>query len=220
MDLINLNKDIEFSGFKLTKTGLEINGKPTFEQWEQMGKFIKKAEGAVQWWVGDWLNYGEMSYSEWTQYYDVDDTPAKQTLANMKWVSKRVEPSRRRELSWSHHAEVAEFEPEDQDLLLDQAIQNKLNRNQFRGVVRLYKEKLELPEVNQSVSEDEKRKEEFDKVSCVVDLNCDLLAELTKIDLDSLIVDARDFMLSQFKKTVGILGNIIEKYDKPPKLSS
>ena len=39
------NKDIEYSGFRLTKTGLQAIGKPTVKQWEECGKFIKKAGG-------------------------------------------------------------------------------------------------------------------------------------------------------------------------------
>lgn len=64
-------KDIIYSGFKLHKNGLQAIGNPTFEQWQECGEFIKKSNGAVHFWIGDWLNYGEQKWGEmYTQVLD------------------------------------------------------------------------------------------------------------------------------------------------------
>lgn len=35
-----------------------------YNEWESLGQVLKKAEKSVQWWLGDWLNYGEAKYGE------------------------------------------------------------------------------------------------------------------------------------------------------------
>jgi hypothetical protein len=70
---------------------------------------------ACQWWIGDWLNYGERAYGEKYAQGMAATGYELQTLTNMAWVAARVEISRRREiLSWSHHAEVAALESDEQ----------------------------------------------------------------------------------------------------------
>jgi len=41
--------------FNFDKTGLVVNGDPTFEEWKKCGEFLKQAEKSVQFWIGDWL---------------------------------------------------------------------------------------------------------------------------------------------------------------------
>lgn len=62
---------------------------------------------SVLWWWGDWLNYGEAAYAQkYTKALDTMDY-SYGTLRNAKFVSGRLELSRRRDnLSWSHHLEV------------------------------------------------------------------------------------------------------------------
>jgi len=141
--LIKKSGDIEYSSFRLHKNGLEPIGNPSFEQWEEAGKFIRKAEGAVHFWIGDWLNYGEQKYGE-TFSQAIDETNYDYgTLRNDKSVASRVELSRRRDnLSWSHHAEVASLKPEDQDKLLEKAVKEELTSKDLRKLVR---EKKKLP---------------------------------------------------------------------------
>jgi len=120
--VIQDNKDIVYSGFKLHKNGITPVGNPTFEQWEEVGKFIKKSGQSVQFWLGDWLNYGEQTWGEkYSQALDETDY-ALGTLQNVSWVAGHIPSSRRHEnLSFSHHQNVAQLEPEDQDKWLDKA---------------------------------------------------------------------------------------------------
>jgi hypothetical protein len=56
--------DLNISGFTLARCGIVCPNRSTFEQWKSLGEFIRYADGAVHWWIGDWLNYGEQNYGE------------------------------------------------------------------------------------------------------------------------------------------------------------
>jgi hypothetical protein len=94
-----------------------------------------------QWWLGDWIKYGNAKFGE--RYsramkltgYDV------QSLMNMVYVASRFEISRRREnLSWSHHATLAPLDVAEQEYWLTRAIAEKLSvadlRVELRGMRR------------------------------------------------------------------------------------
>ena len=99
---------------KLTRVGLELPEGLSFDDWSAVGQTLKNVEESRLWWVGDWLNYGEAGYGEtYSQAVEVSGY-GYGTTANAKWVSGRIEISRRREsLSWAHHYEVAALEPDD-----------------------------------------------------------------------------------------------------------
>ncbi len=134
--------------FNFDKTGLVVNGDPTFEEWKKCGEFLKQAEKSVQFWIGDWLNYGEHRWGEmYTQAIEITGQEYK-TVRNEKWVSSKIELSRRRDnLSFSHHAEVAQLEPEEQDYWLDKAEEEGLSRNELRKAIRHAKTLLNPPEL-------------------------------------------------------------------------
>jgi len=94
-------------------------------------------ERSIQWWIGDWVAYGERSYGEtYTQAIEVTGQ-AYQTLNDVVWVARKFEFSRRREnLSWSHHREVAALEPPEQEGWLDLAERNEWSRNDLRRHVQ------------------------------------------------------------------------------------
>lgn len=131
------NKDIEYSGFRLTKTRLKPIGKPTFKQWEECGKFIKKAEQSIQFWVGDWINYGEKSYgNKYTKALETTDYE-QATLHNTSYVARKVEPSLRSEdLTFSHHKEVAPLKPKEQKEFLDKAEKDKLSVSELKVLIK------------------------------------------------------------------------------------
>lgn len=207
-DLIT-QKEVTFSSFRMTRMGLEPIGEPTFDQWIRCGEFIKNANGAVHFWIGDWMNYGEQKWGEmYTQA--IDETGYSYgTLANDKWVASRVDPSRRREhLSFAHHQEVADLMPEDQEELLKVAEDQKLNSKTFRTFVRSYKMHLDLPELT---AEQLKRtnQEDFKKAQGYVMTLIETVEQIVAINLVDMDVDARDFLVSQIKKSIGKLGKVV-----------
>src|SRR5205085_9690691 len=77
----------------------------------------------VQFWIGDWLNYGQKvwgkKYEEALEKTGLDY----QTLRNYKWVAASVPLSLRRDkLSYHHHKEVANLDSEKQAYLLEKAV--------------------------------------------------------------------------------------------------
>jgi N6-adenosine-specific RNA methylase IME4 len=127
--------------FTLHSTGLIIRGKPSFDEWARMGAFLHAVEKANHWWIGDWLLYGEGHYQDRVdQVINSDDGWNEQTVKDDRWVALSVSESRRRDaLSFSHHKEVAEMQPEDQDVWLQRAEEGQWNRAELRMQIRLSK---------------------------------------------------------------------------------
>jgi hypothetical protein len=142
--------DLAWSHFKPTPTGLKITGQPTYEQWEAVGYHLRYIDGAVKWWIGDWLNYGE---NRWGEKYSqaLESTEYEyQTLADAAWVAKQVDISLRNEkLSWSHHRMVAPLEPQDQQKILDTAVTEKLTVRETQELVRTHNRNKQLASIPQ-----------------------------------------------------------------------
>lgn len=217
--LLRKNNDIVFGKFRLGRHGLEAIGHPSYEDWEEVGKFIQRSNEAVQFWRGDWLNFGENNYDTWTQHFGKEEA-AYQTLANEKWVASRIPPSRRREnLSWSHHAEIADLEPEEQEAMLDMAVKHEMSVSTFRKAVRHYKLKLDVPELNEEQLKPTDP-EVFAAVQEVIDASINALELLEKLDWRSVHVDARDFLLSHLKRAGTYYFSLVKQYDKQKPISS
>jgi len=122
--------------FSFSATGLTVTGQPSFDEWLRLGDQLRYINGAVQWWIGDWLNFGERAYGEkYSQALDATDY-SYQNLATMKWVATEFPMTRRRNgLSWTHHREVAGCEPVVQDVLLDQTEDGEWTAKQLRTAI-------------------------------------------------------------------------------------
>jgi len=128
----------------LSATGWRPPEAMGFDAWLRVGHTFKLMEQSVLWWVGDWLVFGEMRYGE-TYAQAVDATGREyQTIANAKYVAGRIEFSRRREnLSWSHHAEVASLDPEEQDEWLATAENHNWSQRELRRALKDEKRGIE-----------------------------------------------------------------------------
>jgi len=93
-----------------------------FRVWEAVVRVLKHYERSIQFWLGDALAFGERRYGE-TYSQALEETDYTYGgLANMAYVSRKVEVSSRDEtLSWSHHRAVAPLEPHEQRALLGKA---------------------------------------------------------------------------------------------------
>lgn len=81
----------------LTLTSYKLRPGLSYEEWEEVMRTLGVMDKAVQWWIGDALNYGESAYGE-TYSQAMEETRIEYgTLANYKYVASRVEFSRRRE---------------------------------------------------------------------------------------------------------------------------
>lgn len=94
----------------------------TFDEWQQVGRALKKMASGLQWAIGDWLNQGA---KRWGDTYS-DAALALgfeiQTLRDYSYVANQVHLSIRIDkLSFSHHRLVAPLEARYQKLFLVRA---------------------------------------------------------------------------------------------------
>lgn len=126
--------------FYIVTCGLSIEGEPTFEQWKNFGVTLRNRQRDTIWSLGDWLNAGERLYGE--RYAQaMDDTGyAPEYLANVCWVCRTFEISRRREvLFFGHHQICAGLPANIADLLLTRTEQEHLTTRELRELVKSLK---------------------------------------------------------------------------------
>ncbi|MFJ3303914.1 LmbU family transcriptional regulator [Streptomyces sp. NPDC086549] len=89
------------------------------------------------WWLGDWLVYGQEKFPDrYRQAMKATGLDYK-TLRNYAWITRRYpSESRRAELSFQHHAEVASLPPAERGAWLDRAERENWSRNTLRKQVR------------------------------------------------------------------------------------
>jgi hypothetical protein len=100
------------------------------------GETLVAQRAPSRWALGDWLVFG-------TERFGVDYARAGvivgyeiQTLRNGVYVASRFEPRRRRaRVSWSHHAALASFTVELQELWLDRVESDRLSLRRLREAV-------------------------------------------------------------------------------------
>lgn len=125
-------------GASVTSIALLIPEEFTMAEWKKAGTTIGALAKGAQWWVADWLNFGEARFGEkYAQYID-ELGLAQGTLSNYQSVAGKMPASRRREeLSFGHHEAVLSIEdPDLQDELLTEAIKEKWTREQLRQAIR------------------------------------------------------------------------------------
>ena len=128
--------ELEQTG-SITTTSLDLPDNLAYDRYEAIGRFLGVVNDRSAWWIGDWVNFGESRYGE--KYAQaLNETGLEyQALADVSWVSRAVESSRRRELSFSHHREIASLSPEEQSEWLDRASSFAWSHKNLRNELRL-----------------------------------------------------------------------------------
>jgi hypothetical protein len=105
--------------------------------WVEVGRQLGAMSRVSNWWIGDWLQYGTARWGEkYVEAAKITGYDVK-TLRNIAYVAKRFESSRRRDnLTWSHHADVAVLDPQEQNRWLDRAITDRLSVADLRVELR------------------------------------------------------------------------------------
>lgn len=134
---------------QLHKTGLTVDGQLSFEDWHDFGQTLQQVEGAIQWWIGDWYNYGQASYGEIANQAVDEYGFSYQSLKSYIWVSSKVDQVRRlTSLTWSHHQTVAALEPDEQAYWLMRAESEPFTVAELRREIKAAKALARLPEVS------------------------------------------------------------------------
>jgi hypothetical protein len=132
---------------KLSPTGWEPPDSLSFEEWEQVGQTLRLMEGAIQFWIGDWIRYGQAKYGEMYSQALEDTDYEHGSLRNMVYVASNVEMSSRDDnLSWKHHAAVAALPAPEQKEMLDKAKEEGLSVVALRSIIKAKKGSNHKPE--------------------------------------------------------------------------
>lgn len=120
-----------------TQTGLTLPESLSFEQWQNLGKVVVLLESAGQWWLADYLNFGERKYGDQYTQVEEDTGYSYNTLRHIKYTAANVELCRRRHnVSFAHHTEVAALEPETQSYFLERAELEGWSRKDLRREIK------------------------------------------------------------------------------------
>ena len=110
---------LDLPGCEFTTTELKITADLRLEDWARIGDVLRRAESGIQWWLGDWMAYGDRKYGD-TKYAQAVDVHEQtginvDTLRYYQHVSEKVAPVRRlTNLSWSHHQVISGLDADDQ----------------------------------------------------------------------------------------------------------
>lgn len=124
-------------GMKYDAGRLAIPERTTFEAWLEIGVTLGHMERSVQWWIGDWLVFGERHFPDrYSQAIEATHY-SYSTLSKAAYVARQIPPGDRKEsLPFAHHAEVAALPEPDRRELLDEAEREGWNKYQLRAHVR------------------------------------------------------------------------------------
>ena len=143
-------------GCQFSKTALEIQPGLPFDQWDAIGARLLQIHKGVEWWIADFLAYGEREYGKDYKTASLLTGYKVTTLRNLVCIAAKFEPSRRHDvIPFSYYLDVAGLEPEKQDELLSAAARGELKRKELRAEAR----RLRSPQIEREpqavVSDDE-----------------------------------------------------------------
>lgn len=132
---------ITIGPFTLTPTAMHWRGRPTFEQYEAVGVFIKGAHRRSGFWLADWLRYGG-TRTDWQDRIDqvVDAVGlSEKTAKNVRAIGAIPETVRRAGVEFSVHGEVASLSEDEQAHWLKEAETQGWTQRELRVNIRAAK---------------------------------------------------------------------------------
>lgn len=120
--IITTPEGFKFGPFTMTAVGLNAPATLNLNDWETMGSVLGKIEGALQWWIGDWLMLGDKSWGiKYERAMEITGFSYKY-LRNIASITRKYDLSFRKDkLSFAHHLVAAALPPERRSQLLNQA---------------------------------------------------------------------------------------------------
>ena len=119
----------------LTPQALCYDAKPSFDEWQAHGEFLRSCNGASMWWIGDWFVWGEQEFGE--EAYQAVDGYDSETIRKAIWVSNNVTLDRRNpKLSWTHHSCIASCDAASQTKWLDAAQEHDLTQRELQASIK------------------------------------------------------------------------------------
>lgn len=124
-DVVTSLAPYRYGHFIFSPNGLTVEGKPKFEEWEEVGHMLAVQARGIQFMVGDWLNWGEANFGELAAQVIDARSWSPSTVAVYRHVAGKVPAECRfldRGLDYAHHQAVAALAPKEQKKWLRQAL--------------------------------------------------------------------------------------------------
>ena len=137
---------------KVTASGLWLKGNTPFKEWEKIGSHLKKIGGAVQLWLGDWINFGEKAYGEKYSQATEGTHYELQTLQGYSSIAKRTENTRKKLgsnptlLLGAHWDLIADRPEAEQEKWVKKTTDNNWTIKELREAIKESK-KVDTPEL-------------------------------------------------------------------------
>lgn len=119
-------KPIQLGCYTLTEEGLEVEGRPSYEEHTQAATFIHWCVKISGWWLADLLNYAD-TRADWKKENEegldgLDVAPG--TRRQYVYIAKKMPKERRKGLQFGHAAVIARagLSTDQEDGLIEQAL--------------------------------------------------------------------------------------------------
>jgi hypothetical protein len=111
----------------------KIPANTQWEEWVKAGNVLQTIHKHINFWIGDWILFGEQYFSDTYSQAIFLTGKSDITLRNCAWIASVFPPEQRRDLSYTHHFEVAGMDNiEDRDYLLDKAEEEEWSAGHLR----------------------------------------------------------------------------------------
>lgn len=109
-----------------------------FESYQRIGRTFQTIQKSLNWWLGDYLNFGEQKFGEtYTQAVEATGR-AVESLMKYKAVAERVPKEIRQEtLGWVHHFYVAYIDADQRGDMLRMAANCGLSSRELKDAAKL-----------------------------------------------------------------------------------
>lgn len=124
------------------QTTLDLPEALEFQQWKDIGRKLLQCRESLQFWIGDWVNYGERTFGEkYSEAYKLlcqDGGYDESYVRKMASIAKLVPiVNRFTTLSFGHHAVVSSLGEKDQHKFLSIAEEERLSVRELNERIRL-----------------------------------------------------------------------------------
>ncbi len=141
-EIYEVTTDDDGNWYELRKREFYVRRSPSWNEYDKTGFSLGSMKGSVPFWIGDYINRGEDTFSErysqaLTHFGQIDYY----TVANYASVCRRVPAKidrkrhRRDELSFSHHDAVAAQTHKKQAYWLQRAVDEELSSKELRALI-------------------------------------------------------------------------------------
>lgn len=123
-----------FEGEWFNSTSLDLPPDLPYERWENLGRTLKDMEKGVQFWLGDWLLYGESHYPDRYTQATEETGYTHGALRNMAYVARAFPASSRDDtLTFSHYRSLAPLPPEERTEWIERIKDKQMSVGETNG---------------------------------------------------------------------------------------